>query len=105
MSVHALLADRVKAMEGTRDRAATIRGNLQSALALQNWAEVLRIADSFLDLAPDCREVRQTRDEALRRLGVRVAAATNAPAPMSADEASPARRPREATNGLRGRFI
>src|SRR5262245_47132605 len=41
----AILDERIKLMESTRDKAATIRGNLQNALALQNWAEVLRLSD------------------------------------------------------------
>jgi hypothetical protein len=105
MNGHAGVRERVQRMECTRDRAATIRGNLQSALGLQNWAEVLRIAESFLDLAPDCRAVKQTRDEALRRLGVRVTSATNILPAIAADEAASARPLREGTNGLRGRFI
>jgi tetratricopeptide (TPR) repeat protein len=101
----AILDERIKLMESTRDQAATIRGNLQNALALQNWAEVLRLSDLYLDLAPNCREVKQARDESLRRLGVRIMSATNASPSGVGDETSPARGLREPTAALRSRFI
>jgi hypothetical protein len=101
---HAALNDRFKSVESSRDRAGSLRGDLQNALAQQNWPEVLRVADSFLDLAPECREVRQTRDEALRRLGVRVGVAPAVGLAHDAEDASPGRRGREATPA-RNRFI
>lgn len=99
---HTTLDERIRYAERARDQAMAYREQLQQALAGQNWAEVLRVADLYLDLARDCREVRQTRDEALRRLGVRMTGATLVTAP--ADDALP-RRPVEARTALRGRFI
>jgi hypothetical protein len=105
---HAVLEQRRKSNEIARDRATRLRGELQNALGQQNWAEILRLADAFLDLAPECREVKQTRDEALRRLGVRFGSTVAHTEPaIAVDEPTPVpvNRPRDATGSLRSRFI
>lgn len=102
---HAGVEQKLKSAQRDRERAAELRSQLQGALAAQNWLQVLQTADAFLEIAPDCREVRQTRDEALRRLGVRVTSATNIAPAGSFDDATPVRSPLEAKNGSRNRFI
>jgi tetratricopeptide (TPR) repeat protein len=102
---HECVEQKLKSMQRDRERAAELRGQLQGALAAQNWLQVLQTADAFLEIAPDCREVKQTRDEALRRLGVRVTSATNIAPPSLLDDMSPVRSPLESKNGSRNRFI
>ena len=99
------LEQTLKSARRDRERAAELRGQLLSALAAQNWLQVLQAAEAFLEIAPDCREVRQSRDEALRRLGVRVTAATNHATPGLLDDTSPVRGALETKNGSRNRFI
>jgi tetratricopeptide (TPR) repeat protein len=69
----AQLARRLNTLESAWTQAAETRDQLHKALATQDWAGVLPAADFLLQAAPDCREARQARDEALRRLGVPVA--------------------------------
>jgi hypothetical protein len=102
---HTGLDLKLKIIQGDRVRAGELRGQLQSALAAQNWLQVLQAADGFLEIAPDCREIRHARDEALRRLGVRVTSATNAASTGLLDDATPRHIPLEAKNGSRNRFI
>ncbi len=96
---------KLKSAQSDRQRGNELRTQLQAALVAQNWADVFRSADMFLELAPDCREIRQVRDEAMRRLGVHVAAATNQVPPQHPEEISPARKLVEGKNGSRTRFI
>jgi hypothetical protein len=102
---HERVEQNLKSTQRDRERAVELRGQLQGALAAQNWLQVLQTADAFLEIAPDCREVKQARDEALRRLGVRVTSATNIAPPSLLDDASPVRSPLESKNGSRNRFI
>jgi hypothetical protein len=64
------VARRLKSVQADRDRASRLRTHVQDALASQKWPDVLKAADAFLEIAPDCSEVRHARNEALRRLGV-----------------------------------
>jgi len=102
---HAGVDQRLKSARRDRDCANDLRIQLQGALAAQNWLPVLQASDAFLEIAPDCREVRQTRDEALRRLGVRVTPTANAAPSSLLDDTSPVHSPLEAKNGSRNRFI
>jgi hypothetical protein len=61
---------RLAAVRADHDRAIRLREQLQDSLASQKWSDVLKAADGFLEIAPDCSEIRHTRNEALRRLGV-----------------------------------
>jgi hypothetical protein len=102
---HECVNQKLKAMQRDRERATELRSNLQGALAAQNWVQVLQTADSFLEIAPHCREVEQSRNEALRRLGVRVTSATNTPRPRNLDDTPSVRGLIETKNGARNRFI
>jgi hypothetical protein len=100
------LAQKQKWFEHNRARAMNLKTRLQDALVAKEWPEVLRAADSFLEIAPDCREVRNSRDEAMRRLGVKVAAETvHWKDPAGAENAPPVRGAADARNGQRGRLI
>jgi hypothetical protein len=101
---HKALEARIKLLEASYEKATAARGKLQGALAQQNWPEVLRIADSFLELAPECREVKQARDEAMRRLGVRVPQTTYVAPTNDAGDGLRVRRLRDGA-GTRNRFI
>jgi hypothetical protein len=105
LGVHERVNQKLKAARRDHEQATGLRSQLQGALASQNWLQVLQTADAFLEIAPDCREVKQTRDEALRRLGVRVTSATNT-APLGLlDDTPPVRGAIETKNGARNRFI
>jgi len=100
---HAGLDNKFQALQANNERAGEIRSRLQKALAGQCWSDILREADAFLELAPDCREVKQARDEALRRLGVRVASTSESPIALEAVLGP--HYPQEAKGSSRSRFI
>ena len=100
----AALFEKRKRFEEDRVRALALRGRIQNALVAKDWPNVLKAADGFLELASECREIRQSRDEAMRRLGVHVGTETLHCAPCE-ERASPIRGAADVRNGQRGRLI